>query len=223
MHDEHILTYCGRVELSILLHRRKGARISFSDQNRSPCKYGILDKLKYYIYLKDMFVRILIEWVNDELHSERIIVQDIEEDLYDGQVSGTRVPRRLSRYQVADPVHRVPSLGLTSQAKPDPHDMLEGKNEYLPTFKSSRKLNVSFLETKPVRKKVLPVLEKTTNTFPNLLKFTVCSPLLEVTIAITRRNFYFLEGGWGSIGFKIRCGIFKIRFLRVRKRRKVTN
>ena len=29
---------------------------------------------------------ILIEWVNDELHSERIIVQDIEEDLYDGQV-----------------------------------------------------------------------------------------------------------------------------------------
>ena len=29
---------------------------------------------------------ILIEWVNDELHSERIIVQDIEEDLYDGQI-----------------------------------------------------------------------------------------------------------------------------------------
>jgi hypothetical protein len=28
-----------------------------------------------------------MEWVNDELHSERIIVQDIEEDLYDGQVS----------------------------------------------------------------------------------------------------------------------------------------
>ena len=26
--------------------------------------------------------------MNDELHSERIIVQDIEEDLYDGQVGG---------------------------------------------------------------------------------------------------------------------------------------
>ena len=32
-------------------------------------------------------ISILIEWVNDELHEERIIVQDIEEDLYDGQVS----------------------------------------------------------------------------------------------------------------------------------------
>jgi len=31
-------------------------------------------------------ISILIEWVNDELHKERIIVQDIEEDLYDGQV-----------------------------------------------------------------------------------------------------------------------------------------
>jgi len=35
--------------------------------------------------LKDL-ISILIEWVNDELHSERIIVQDVEEDLYDGQV-----------------------------------------------------------------------------------------------------------------------------------------
>jgi len=35
--------------------------------------------------LKDL-ISVLIEWVNDELHSERIIVQDIEEDLYDGQV-----------------------------------------------------------------------------------------------------------------------------------------
>ncbi len=31
-------------------------------------------------------IRILIDWVNDELHTERIIVQDIEEDLYDGQI-----------------------------------------------------------------------------------------------------------------------------------------
>lgn len=35
--------------------------------------------------LKEL-VRVLIDWVNDELHLERIIVQDIEEDLYDGQV-----------------------------------------------------------------------------------------------------------------------------------------
>jgi parvin len=35
--------------------------------------------------LKEL-IRVLIEWVNDELHHYRIIVQDIEEDLYDGQV-----------------------------------------------------------------------------------------------------------------------------------------
>lgn len=31
-------------------------------------------------------IRILLDWINDELHTERIIVQDVEEDLYDGQV-----------------------------------------------------------------------------------------------------------------------------------------
>lgn len=31
-------------------------------------------------------LQILIEWVNDELVEERIIVNDIEQDLYDGQV-----------------------------------------------------------------------------------------------------------------------------------------
>lgn len=29
---------------------------------------------------------VLIEWINDELASQRIIVQDLKEDLYDGQV-----------------------------------------------------------------------------------------------------------------------------------------
>lgn len=31
-------------------------------------------------------IKVLIDWVNDELHTDRIIVQDIEEDLYDGQI-----------------------------------------------------------------------------------------------------------------------------------------
>ena len=31
-------------------------------------------------------IRVLLDWINDELHTERIIVQDVEEDLYDGQV-----------------------------------------------------------------------------------------------------------------------------------------
>lgn len=31
-------------------------------------------------------IKILIDWINDELAEDRIIVKDIEEDLYDGQV-----------------------------------------------------------------------------------------------------------------------------------------
>jgi len=31
-------------------------------------------------------IRVLIDWMNDSLHEDHIIVQDIEEDLYDGQV-----------------------------------------------------------------------------------------------------------------------------------------
>ena len=32
-------------------------------------------------------ISILMDWLNDELADYRIIVQDIEEDLYDGQVN----------------------------------------------------------------------------------------------------------------------------------------
>jgi parvin len=35
--------------------------------------------------LRELMV-VLIEWINDELASHRIIVKDLEEDLYDGQV-----------------------------------------------------------------------------------------------------------------------------------------
>lgn len=31
-------------------------------------------------------IHVLIEWINDELADQRIIVKDITEDLYDGQV-----------------------------------------------------------------------------------------------------------------------------------------
>lgn len=31
-------------------------------------------------------IQVLIEWINDELAAQRIIVQDLAEDLYDGQV-----------------------------------------------------------------------------------------------------------------------------------------
>ena len=44
--------------------------------------------------LKDL-ISILIEWVNDELHGERIIVQDVEEDLYDGQVQDLQLTSKI--------------------------------------------------------------------------------------------------------------------------------
>merc|ERR1712117_159981 len=40
---------------------------------------------KSFPKLQDL-IRVLIDWINDELAAERIIVQDVEEDLYDGQV-----------------------------------------------------------------------------------------------------------------------------------------
>ena len=49
--------------------------------------------------LKDL-ISILIEWVNDELHGERIIVQDVEEDLYDGQVQN--LPQTISTPLLVD-------------------------------------------------------------------------------------------------------------------------
>lgn len=33
-----------------------------------------------------MCLQVLIDWINSELEEERIIVKDLEEDCYDGQV-----------------------------------------------------------------------------------------------------------------------------------------
>lgn len=56
---------------------------TFSDDNeeRSMIDPKACDDPKFQELLN-----VLKEWVNDELASQRIIVQDIAEDLYDGQV-----------------------------------------------------------------------------------------------------------------------------------------
>lgn len=51
-----------------------------------------------------LFDRVLLDWINDELHTERIIVQDIEEDLYDGQVRGEE-PGEFPYSQVTNSYH----------------------------------------------------------------------------------------------------------------------
>lgn len=55
----------------------------FSDDNEERCMIEpkALDDPK----LQEL-IQVLIEWINDELAAQRIIVQDIVEDLYDGQV-----------------------------------------------------------------------------------------------------------------------------------------
>lgn len=51
------------------------------NEERSMIEPKSLDDAK----LQDL-ISILIEWINDELAHQRIIVKDIVEDLYDGQV-----------------------------------------------------------------------------------------------------------------------------------------
>ena len=42
--------------------------------------------LSLTVYIFVYGVQILLEWINDELADHRIIVKDIEEDLFDGQI-----------------------------------------------------------------------------------------------------------------------------------------
>lgn len=53
------------------------------EENEERC---LLDQNAFYDIKFRELNEVLIEWVNDELASQRIIVQDLMEDLYDGQV-----------------------------------------------------------------------------------------------------------------------------------------
>lgn len=57
--------------------------LTFPDENeeRSMIEPRAYEDIKFLELLN-----VLKEWINDELASQRIIVQDIAEDLYDGQV-----------------------------------------------------------------------------------------------------------------------------------------
>ena len=50
---------------------------------------SVINRVLFYVvqfFWSQELIRVLLDWINDELHTERIIVQDVEEDLYDGQV-----------------------------------------------------------------------------------------------------------------------------------------
>lgn len=56
--------------------------------------------------LKEL-INVLIEWINDVLAEQRIIVKDIEEDLYDGQVLQKLLGKNSSLYLLSIPVRFV--------------------------------------------------------------------------------------------------------------------
>lgn len=47
---------------------------------------AVIERESYESPQFKQLVNILIEWINDELAKHRIIVKNIEEDLYDGQI-----------------------------------------------------------------------------------------------------------------------------------------
>ena len=62
------------------------------NEQRSMVAPNALEKPK----VKEL-INLLIDWVNDVLHTERIIVQDIEEDFFDGQVFHKLVEKLIGR------------------------------------------------------------------------------------------------------------------------------
>ena len=46
-------------------------------------------------HLSTVFLQVLIDWINDELADFRIIVKDLEEDLFDGQILQKLIGMRL--------------------------------------------------------------------------------------------------------------------------------
>ena len=55
--------------------------VSGENEERSMIEPRSYDEPKF----KEL-IHVLVEWINDELAGHRIIVKDLEEDLYDGQI-----------------------------------------------------------------------------------------------------------------------------------------
>ena len=73
-------------------------------------------------------IKVLIDWVNDELHHYRIIVQDIEEDLYDGQVGMLKFELQLLLVLIECLNAIKKSLGYPLYPAPKSKTLLEGKS-----------------------------------------------------------------------------------------------
>ncbi|CAG2180741.1 unnamed protein product, partial [Oppiella nova] len=61
-------------------------------EERSMIEPGMINNHDYQELLK-----ILVNWINDELSDQRIIVKDLEEDLFDGQILGKLIEKLSSQ------------------------------------------------------------------------------------------------------------------------------
>lgn len=79
-------------------------------------------------------IRVLIEWINDELAESRIIVKDLQEDLYDGHILQLLM-EKLSNVQISDTKLKLGEEAQKQQLK----NILDFINETLgETLKSSK-------------------------------------------------------------------------------------
>lgn len=112
--------------------------------------------------LSNVCLQVLIDWINSELEEERIIVKDLEEDCYDGQVLqklfGENEPIGALTYHPTCLDHcplRIPAESPSSQMKPI-------MSLVSPTEKlSGRKLNVAEVTQSEIgqKQKLQTVLE----------------------------------------------------------------
>lgn len=90
-------------------------------------------------------IKVLIDWVNDELHHYRIIVQDIEEDLYDGQIL-QKLMERLTGEQL-----QVPEVTQTEEGQRNKLRIVIGfANHVLGLQRGQAKWSVESVHTKNI-------------------------------------------------------------------------
>lgn len=90
-------------------------------------------------------IRVLLDWINDELHTERIIVQDVEEDLYDGQIL-QKLLEKLTGEQL-----QVPEVTQSEEGQRNKLRIVLGfANEVLGLQRGQQKWSVESVHTKNI-------------------------------------------------------------------------
>ncbi|CAB4061704.1 PARV [Lepeophtheirus salmonis] len=106
---------------------------------------SMIDPRSYESPKLQELVRTLLDWINDELHVERIIVQDIEEDLYDGQVL-QKLVEKLTGEKL-----EVPEVTQSEEGQRNKlHIVLSYANRVLGLVRGQQKWSVESVHTKNI-------------------------------------------------------------------------